>query len=100
MPRYTVVGTISPDELTFRPVSVYPGDQRDKVPHGGWGHVLDARNESHAKLIAIETYLLYTSGALAYEIEVTVERAPRRGIRWPWRRRKTEPESLGRLPIV
>ena len=103
MPRYTVVGTVSVDQMTFQPIRVWPGERRDKVPPGGWGHCLSAATPREARAMALAAFEEYAAGGLAYEIEVEIV-APAgivaRATSWlPWRKRR-EVESLGRLPIV
>lgn len=98
MPKYTVVGQLTHDEMELIILDVYRGNRPGRVPVGGWGHVLDAPDRRAARRRALATFQAYTDGTLVYEVQFTVE-AKRKG--WiPWRRKGKATESYGSLPIV
>lgn len=102
MPRFTVVGPLSDEDMVWTITKVYRGHRPQRIPTGGWGHLCAAPNRNIARRRAQATFNAYAEGRLQYEHEFI--RSHREPSKWrlPWRRRidRVEVENVGEIYVI
>lgn len=106
MPRYTVVGHITTDDMRLIVDRVFRGERADKVPPmPGWGHILSAPSREAARRRARDAYANKALGHVVFDLEITHDQPQRHSpgrFRWPWQRRQESapPVRTRNIPYV